>query len=299
MEKIEQWEKVLAGLLQRYRERVADVGRIVRFMIGEAIISSPEEIENDHIAFRSMGVPNLGIASMEKIFLYYGYQRRDFYQFESKKLNAWWYAPPAGHLPRIFLSELRVQDLSAEAQAIIQRYTDVVIEDPVDRLDLANPQEVVDFLHTARWPLPSVADYQRLAEESEYAAWVIYNRYYLNHYTLAVHNFPSGYNTIPEFNTFLERHGIVLNSSGGKIKVSEDGGLIQSSTMAAKVKAVFAGGEEEWIPGSYVEFAERKVLPQFADLPPGQLTRAHRREGFETGNADKIFESTYTKSGGN
>ncbi len=298
MEKIAQWEEVLAGLIQRYRERVAGVGEIVGHMIGEGIISSPEEIENDHIAFRSMGVPNLGIASMEKIFLYYGYRRRDFYQFESKKLNAWWYAPPAEHLPRIFLSELRVQDLSAEAQAIIHRYTDVVTEDPVDRLDFADPQEIVDFLHTAQWPVPSITDYHRLAEESEYAAWVIYNRYYLNHYTLAVHNFPSGYNTIPAFNAFLERHGIVLNSSGGKIKVSEDGGLIQSSTMAGKVKAVFAGGEEEWIPGSYVEFAERKVLQQFADLPPGQLTRAHRREGFETGNADKIFESTYTKGPG-
>jgi hypothetical protein len=47
------------------------------------------------------------------------------------------------------------------------------------------------------------------------------------------------------------------------------------------------------IPGSYVEFAERKVLPQFQHLPVSQIRREHRREGFEAGNADKIFESTY------
>ena len=44
-----------------------------------------------------------------------------------------------------------------------------------------------------------VANTQRLsclAEESEYAAWVIYNRYYLNHFTVSVHNLEDGYNTI-------------------------------------------------------------------------------------------------------
>ena len=47
------------------------------------------------------------------------------------------------------------------------------------------------------------------------------------------------------------------------------------------------------ISGSYVEFAERRVRPEFAHLPPEAITRQHRREGFEAGNADKIFESTY------
>ena len=53
-------------------------------------------------------------------------------------------------------------------------------------------------------------------------------------------------------------------------------------------------GLKHAISGSYVEFAERRVLPQFADLPKAQITRAHRREGFEAANADKIFESTYS-----
>lgn len=293
MERIRNWEIVLAGLMRRYRERVPDVTKVIRAMIGEGIIKSDSEIENDHIAFRSMGVPHLGITSMEKIFLHHGYKREDFYQFDTKKLDAFWYSPPASHLPRIFLSELRVKDMSKEVQAIIHKYTDAITQDPVDRLNLDNPEEVDLFLHKSQWEIPTWQDYQALAQESEYAAWVIYNRYYLNHYTLAVHNFPEGYNTIADFNRFLEKNGIKLNDAGAKIKVSPDGGLIQSSTVAGLVEATFSDGTKEFIPGSYVEFAERKVLEPYQHLPPEQIKREHRRDGFEVQNADKIFESTY------
>ena len=98
--------------------------------------------------------------------------------------------------------------------------------------------------------------------------------------------------------SFLEKHGFVLNNAGGKIKISPDGGLLQSSTVAHIVEAVFAGGRTAKIPGSYVEFAERKVLPEFAHLPPEAIGRQHRREGFEAGNADKIFESTFISQTG-
>jgi hypothetical protein len=56
----------------------------------------------------------------------------------------------------------------------------------------------------------------------------------------------------------------------------------------------FAGGEKMAIAGSYVEFAERRVLPQFAHLDEKEISIEHRRDGFEANNADKIFESTYT-----
>ena len=59
------------------------------------------------------------------------------------------------------------------------------------------------------------------------------------------------------------------------------------------IDAEFADGVTHRISGSYVEFAERKVLKQYADLPVEEIKREHRREGFEAGNADKIFESTY------
>ena len=284
---------VMEALFRPYRERVPDVGHIVEQMIAKGIVSDEQKIENDHIAFRTLGVPHLGIASFEKIFLHYGYTKKEAYYFEQKKLDAYWYAPPTEAFPRIFISELRVQDLSKTAQRILHRYTSNINSDPVDALDLDDADAVGQFLHQPLWDLPTLADYQALAAESEYASWVIYNRYYLNHYTISVHALPDGFSTLEEFNAFLEQICVVLNRAGGKIKVSPDGLLRQSSSVAHEMQATFAEGQTLKIPGSYVEFAERLPLKTFEHLPKSELKREHRREGFEAGNADKIFESTF------
>jgi hypothetical protein len=292
-QRLETLTQILDGLMRRYRERVPDVGAIIAAMVREGIIADEHAIENDHIAFRTMGVPQLGIRSFEKIFVHYGYVRRDPYFFPAKKLDAFWYSPPVPTMPRIFVSELRVSDLSPAAQQIIRSYTDEVPSDPVDALDLDDANAVDAFLHQALWRLPTYTDYQQLAAESEYAAWVIHNRYYLNHFTISIHNLPEGYDSIATFNAFLQRNGFQLNNAGGLIKTSPDGLLLQSSTVAEMLEAEFANGERHLISGSYVEFAERRVLPAFADLPKAAIQREQRREGFEAGNADKIFESTY------
>ncbi|MEB8330707.1 DUF1338 domain-containing protein [Flavobacteriaceae bacterium KMM 6897] len=286
---------VLDALFTPYKTRVPDVAKVNAAMIARGVIENENQIINDHIAFRTLGVPNLGIASFEKIFLHFGYVKRDYYFFEGKKLNAYWYAPPSDEYPRIFMSELRVEDLSEEAQHIIHKYTKHITSDPVDSLDLNDANAVGDFFHNALWQLPTISDYQCLAEESEYAAWVIHNRYYLNHYTISIHEFSEEFNTVEKFNIFLESEGISLNTSGGKIKTSPDGLLKQSSTIAKMVEAEFSGGHKMEIAGSYVEFAERLVLPEFSHLEPTSIQRKHRRDGFESANADKIFESTYSE----
>ena len=351
---------VLEGLMSRYRTRVPDVSKVLAGMITHGVISDIAEIENDHIAFRTMGVPYLGIQSLEKIFLALGYRKEDFYRFEKKKLNAYWYSPPAPQYPRVFISELCVNELPPETQAIIRSYTDTITEDPVDVLfrsfwhsDAAQKEarfngltsfgfqeshgtkstnnagtaqnergaegvppealkgqflgspttkdhadEIDAFLHQPLWRTPTWTDYQALAKESEYASWVIYNRYYLNHFTITIHNLPDGYNTVAVFNDFLESLGITLNDAGGKAKISPDKKLIQSSTVAQIIDAAFddgQGGEKTYaISGSYVEFAQREILDEYAHLPLGEIKRHHRKEGFERDNADRIFESTYS-----
>ncbi|RYF86791.1 MAG: DUF1338 domain-containing protein, partial [Chitinophagaceae bacterium] len=241
-------QAVLNGLMTRYKERVPDVAAIFQAMVKEKVINDPSEIENDHIAFRTMGVKHLGIQSLEKIFLHYGYKRMDHYLFPEKKLDAYWYSPADPKDPRIFISELRVDDLSKETADLIRSYTDEVETDPVNHLDLNNPLAVDEFLHSGLWRLPTWADYNALSKESEYAAWTIYNRYYLNHFTISVHNLQQGYNTIADFNNFLERNGFVLNNASGKIKQSPDGGLLQSSTVANMTDALFANEDQHRIP---------------------------------------------------
>jgi hypothetical protein len=286
--------KILDGLFATYSERVPNVRKITSEMVKKGMVKDQNEIINDHVAFRTMGVENLGISSFEKIFLAHGYEKRDFFHFKVKKLDANWYSPPAPDLPRIFISELKVDLLSEKVKKIIRKYTDSVISDPVDHINLNNAEGVSSFFQNPLWELPSIEDYEALLAESEYAAWVIYNRYYLNHYTISVHDLPDAYCSLERFNEFLKSIGIVLNSSGGEIKTSKDKLLRQSSSVANKVVANFSGNKTREIAGSYIEFAERGVLKQFTHLPKSKITREQRREGFETGNADRIFESTFT-----
>lgn len=285
---------IFNSLFQPYMERVPDASKISEEMIKQGLIRSQDDVVNDHVAFRTLGVPNLGIASFEKIFLHYGYQKMDHYRFEKKRLDAYWYEPTDERHPRIFISELRVSDLSKNTQQIIHKYTNAIKSDPVDAIDLNNSEQVKKFFYDPLWSLPTIEEYELLMEESEYAAWVIYNRYYLNHYTISVHDLPGDYCQLENFNQFLESIGIKLNTAGGKIKTSADGLLKQTSTVAEMIEGVFAEGKKKLIPGSYVEFAERLPLDVYSELPREELTRTHRRNGFESGNADKIFESTYT-----
>jgi len=286
--------KILRELMTRYRQRVPDVNKITHTLKEKGLINTISDIENDHIAFRTIGVPQLGIQSLEKIFLFHQYRPQDDFYFEQKKLNARWYAPPAKHLPRIFISELRVNDFTEDIQEIIRSFTNEVKSDPVDELDLNNAIQVNHFLHSPLWSMPSWKEYNTLRKVSEYASWTIYNKYYLNHFTISVHNLPHPYNTLEKFNELLLSIGINLNSAGGIIKTSKDGLLKQSSSVSQMIDATFSNGETHKIAGSYVEFAERKVLPAFSHLDESEIDQEHRRDGFEAANADKIFESTYS-----
>lgn len=73
-----------------------------------------------------------GIDAMAQVFLDLGYKARDELRFPAKKLRALWFSPPEhlldmegseadGPLPRIFISEIIVDELSREAQ-VNRRY---------------------------------------------------------------------------------------------------------------------------------------------------------------------------------
>ena len=173
---------VLKGLMDRYKQRVPAVDHIIDSMVDHGIIKSSDDIVNDHIAFRTLGVEPLGIQSLEKIFLAYGYSRKDRYDFSKKKLNACWYSPPTfqPNLPRVFISECRVSEFSSEIQSIVHKYAQQVPHDPVDALDVYDGTVVDQFLHTQLWQPPTWEDYKTVAEESEYISWVLNNRM-INH----------------------------------------------------------------------------------------------------------------------
>lgn len=54
--------------------------------------------------------------------------------------------------------------------------------------------------------------------------------------------------------------------------MSPDGLLLQSSTVADSVSFKFSDGITELVPCSYIEFAERLVLPQYKNIPEKEVT---------------------------
>ncbi|KAE8720650.1 putative receptor-like protein kinase [Hibiscus syriacus] len=141
------------------------------------------------------------------------------------------------------------------------------------------------------WEKPLYSEFQQLEGESEYAAWTFVNGYALNHVTISTHRLKSNLKNIKSLNQFIEKNGFKLNYEGGVLKGSPDGLLLQSSTVADSIPFSFSDGINESVPCSYIEFAERLVLPQYKNQPESEIKESHRRDGFEVGNADKIFES--------
>lgn len=250
----------------------------------------------DHFAFRTFNVDNCGISALAQFFIDFGYVARGELSFPAKHLRALWFSPPQhllncngegvnGPLPRIFISELLVDKLSPEAQAIIKKYTSISSSG-------SKYAALASVLGSLTWPTPLFSDYQQLASESEYAAWTLVNGYALNHLTISVHRLKSDVQKIGKLNELIQFNKFKLNTEGGILKVSPDGGLLQSSTVADSMVFHFAEGVSESVPASYIEFAERLVLPEYENLPADKILELHRRDGFEVGNADKIFEST-------
>ncbi|KAL8104760.1 hypothetical protein AgCh_028809 [Apium graveolens] len=231
----------------------------------------------DHIAFRTFGVSGHGIDSLAKFFLDMGYSQRDELRFPAKKLKAFWFSPPSlpvleggsgikGPLPRVFISELLVDQMSSEAQDIIKKYTNIS-----DRA--CNHAALASAVGSLIWEKPLHSEFQRLARESEYAAWTLVNGYALNHVTISIHRLTSQIKNIESFNRFVEKNNFKLNSEGGVLKVSPDGLLLQSSTVADSFSFEFSDGITDSVPCSYIEFAERMVLPQYKDIPKEEVRK--------------------------
>lgn len=234
------------------------------------LLQEDEPLINDHIALRTFNVAPLGIEALAKPFLAVGYKACGDYVFESKKLVAKHYEHPDPKQPKVFISELKVDECSPELQAIV---TNLVAQ--VDAEKLTDGA----FLHGGRlWEL-SFADYQVLAKESEYAAWLAAHGYGANHFTVSVNQL-NQYDEVKQVNDHLRQAGFVINESGGEVKGSPEVLLEQSSTMADKVAVAFEEGTEI-IPGGFYEFAKRYPMEN-GELYPG----------FVAASADKIFEST-------
>lgn len=233
-----------------------------------------EIIENDHIAYRTVRYKGMGIDSLAKHFIKYGYTKGNEYHFPEKKLYALHFNGPKVNDPKVFISEIILDDFSANLK---NTFTSYLNKTPNGFFDNEKC-----LYAGAPWGKVSFQSYQNLINESEYAAWLMVFGFRANHFTVNINRLKS----LPDLvtlNDYLKKNQIVLNSAGGEIKGTPDEFLEQSSTMANKIKVQFQEGEFE-IPCCYYEFAKRYKMPN------GEIFH-----GFIANSANKIFESTNVK----
>ncbi|MEZ4358531.1 MAG: DUF1338 domain-containing protein [Kofleriaceae bacterium] len=229
-----------------------------------------ERVQNDHLALRGLALPGLDVAALARPFEAAGWQPRERYRFEEKRLAARYWQHPDPALPKVFISELLLDELSAPTRALL---TELAAQVP------AGFGGDGDLPWAGRpWRL-TYGVYEQLLEESEYAAWVAAFGFGANHFTVDVGALTT-FASLEALNAFLTGEGFALNPAGGLIKGSPAELLEQSSTLA-EVRDVSFEDRHARVPTCYYEFARRYPLPS------GELFH-----GFVPASADRIFEST-------
>lgn len=238
----------------------------------DLFIAQGEEVINDHIAFRTFNIDKVNIEVLARHFKDAGYIEKGEYEFAEKHLKAKHYEIPGDTTaPRVFISQLIIEDFSPEFQNIARELVSGIKEEIL---------ESPEILWAGRlWNNISWETYQRLRDESEYAAWLYVNGFTVNHFTVSVTHLKK-LNDIYAVNSFLKQNGFLINDAGGEVQGTPAELLEQSSIKAGLKNVAFTEGNHE-VPACYYEFARR-----YPDAD-GNLY-----SGFIAKSADKIFQST-------
>lgn len=236
----------------------------------QQLLGNGNDVINDHVAYRTFNLAKINLDQLAKHLLSLGYTECGQYDFAAKKLTAKHFEHSDKNLPKVFISELRVEEFSAPVQTIIKALVDQLPEE-------ISQQE--NFLYSGRQWQISFTDYQQLLAASEYAAWLAAWGFRANHFTVSI-NHLKNFDSIIAVNNTLKAAGYLLNIVGGEVKGDETVKLEQSSTLADKAMVDFSDKSIE-VPSCFYEFAKRYPLAN------GELYT-----GFVAASADKIFAST-------
>jgi hypothetical protein len=266
------------------------------------------KVQNDHLAFRTfntdVGGQPAGVEGIARIFTALGYQKKDQYLFADKKLTAWHYEHATNpDNPKIFISQLEVDQLSAPIASVIRETVagapDLMAQADRQLLDsLAKGEKLAldraDILAASLarffsrpWNPPRREGVELVDKESQYGAWTLLHGNAVNHFTAFINaqkvaDWPD-----------LETTVAALRAAGLPMKDELEGEkgskLRQSSTKAADaecevIEADGSKGKMQW-SYAYYELAERGDIP-------GPDGKPMRFQGFLGAQATNLFEMT-------
>jgi len=290
--------RVLDGLWADYRRRVSYVQTYE-----QVIADAGATFFNDHIAFRTFAsqMPAAGIFSVSRIFEALDYRPAGCYVFEDKSLSAIHYRHPNPQFPKLFISELKTWELSDAAGQFIDRTLATMrpslMRETLARLSSAHDMDddeaaaragmALDMLLTPPWAPPEKSDLEHLAEESQYAAWVLVHAHRVNHFTALVNS--HGVESLGD----IEKTAAALRDAGVPMKEEIEGAegskLRQSATRAVMNDVeVREGGRTVTMPWTYAYFE----LAERGSVNHPETGEPQRFEGFLGPQASQLLEMT-------
>ncbi len=285
-------------LWARYRTRMEYVR-----MYEKLIQEHKAVFVNDHIAFRTIAweKPVLGIFMISRLFEALGYSMANCYEFPDKHFSSIHFEHPNPQFPKLFITQLKSWELSAEARKTIEismathraPLADETLAklSGLDKISAADRATLLELFvrHFAElpWEIPQQKAVVALDKESQFAAWVLVNGYDVNHFTISVNSHGvSSLDDVEKVQAAMLAAKIPMKK---EIEGERGSKFRQSSTEAVVIPTkVKEGSQTLEIPWTYAYF-------EVADRPlmKNPLTgKMERFEGFLGAQATHLFDMT-------
>jgi len=292
------------NLWQQYLRRVP-YARTYSEMVAER----GGKVVHDHIAFRTFntntGEQPSGIMAFGHLLEILNYRKAGKYKFPKMMASAVHYEHPDPLLPKIFVSQLEVNELPDWAQLIIN---DCVAETPYlisdeaialmnilgDKGAITNEageilvEEITGYFRRP-WKLPMREDLLKINDVSQYAAWTLLHGNSVNHFAAFINL--QNVREWPDLETTCRAMAAAGIPMKEEIEGEKGSILRQSATQAVKETIPFKGEdgeieEMEWTY-AYYEFTERGYV--ISDEGEKLFT------GFIPDQATHLFKMTETR----
>ena len=255
------------------------------------------KVVHDHGAVRTVlgetGALPSGERALTRILGPLGYEVGEVYPLDRLGMTgrAWRHRDFPETIAQFFVSELHVDRFSPRFRESARQVFEAS-RDPLPDATLAALEELAAArelpAETVRrilpdlagafdraHPVPPLADYERLLEESAEAAWIATEGNAFNHAT----------DRVADVAALSARERTLGRPMKDRVEVSASGRVLQTAYRAARVERPFVEPDGALVlrsvPGSFFEFIERRRHDD------GRLDL-----GFDTGNAQAIFKMT-------
>lgn len=264
---------------------------------------------HDHIAFRTLNTPTgeqpSGVRALGHLLENLNYQKAGKYKFPKMMATAVHYEHPDPLLPKIFVSQLEVEELPAWAQLIIKNCvaeTPYLLSDQaIEMMNIIGDQgtitnEAAEILteeltgyFRRPWRLPFRDEFLKINDISQYAAWTLLHGNSVNHFAANIN-----LQNVPDWPDLEATCRAMVNASvpmKPEIEGAPGSILRQSATQAVKEIIRFRNEtgeveEMEWTY-AYYEFTERGFV--ISDQGEKLFT------GFIADQATHLFKMTETR----